>query len=360
MIPIDSRAVPAAAERLVHLARPTAILSEGGVMRVPDGEPVDEGVALVVATSGTSAEPKLVELERDAIEAAVKGSAEALAASAGDGWVLCVPTSHVAGMLVLYRGLILGAPVDVHPGFDPRRIGAVQESSFISIVPTMLVRLLDAGVELDRFTAILVGGGHLRPDLRERAERVGGRIVETYGLTESCGGVVYDGVPLAGVAVRVDANGGIELGGPTLMKRYRSDPGATMNAFTDDGWLRTRDVARLDGEGKLHVVGRIDDAITTGGETVWPREVESVVGLHPKVADVSVVGRRDAEWGERVVALVVPRDPADAPTLEELRTLATERLGRYKAPRELEIVTDLPRTAIGKVRRPGETMVTPE
>jgi O-succinylbenzoic acid--CoA ligase len=330
------------------------------MMRPPDGEPVDDGVALVVPTSGTSAEPKLAELERDAIEAAVKGSAEALAASAGDGWVLCVPTSHVAGMLVLYRGLILGAPVDVHPGFDPRRIGAVREMSFVSIVPTMLVRLLDAGVELDGFTAILVGGGHLRPDLRERAERAGGRIVETYGLTESCGGVVYDGVPLAGVAVRVDQIGGVELGGPTLMKRYRSDPGATMDAFTVDGWLRTRDVATFDGEGRLDVVGRIDDAITTGGETVWPREVESVVALHPKVADVSVVGRRDAEWGERVVALVVPRDPADAPTLEELRTLATERLGRYKAPRELEIVTALPRTAIGKVRRPGETMVTPE
>lgn len=360
VIPIDTRAVPAAAERLVRLARPTAILSEGGMMRPPDGEPVDDGVALVVPTSGTSAEPKLAELERDAIEAAVKGSAEALAASAGDGWVLCVPTSHVAGMLVLYRGLILGAPVDVHPGFDPRRIGAVREMSFVSIVPTMLVRLLDAGVELDGFTAILVGGGHLRPDLRERAERAGGRIVETYGLTESCGGVVYDGVPLAGVAVRVDQIGGVELGGPTLMKRYRSDPGATMDAFTVDGWLRTRDVATFDGEGRLDVVGRIDDAITTGGETVWPREVESVVALHPKVADVSVVGRRDAEWGERVVALVVPRDPADAPTLEELRTLATERLGRYKAPRELEIVTDLPRTAIGKVRRPGETMVTPE
>jgi len=360
VIPIDSRAAPAAAERLVRRARPTAVLSEGGMMRPPDGEPVDGGVALVVATSGTSAEPKLVELERDAIEAAVKGSAEALAASADDGWVLCVPTSHVAGMLVLYRCLILGAPVDVHPGFDPRRIGAVQEMSFVSIVPTMLVRLLDAGVELDGFTAILVGGGHLRPDLRERAERAGGRIVETYGLTESCGGVVYDGVPLAGVAVRVDANGGIELGGPTLMRRYRSDPGATMDAFTDDGWLRTRDVATFDGEGKLDVVGRIDDAITTGGETVWPREVESIVALHPKVAEVSVVGRLDAEWGERVVALVVPQNPADAPTLEELRALATERLGRYKAPRELEIVTDLPRTAIGKVRRPGETMVTPE
>ena len=343
--------------------------------RLPDGEPVDDGVALVVATSGTSAEAKLVELERDAIQAAVKASAEALAASAGDGWVLCVPTSHVAGMLVLYRGLILGGPVDVHPGFDPRRIGAVPRNnkgrSFVSIVPTMLLRLLDAGVGLDGFAAILVGGGHLRPDLRERAERAGGRIVETYGLTESCGGVVYDGVPrggggraaggpLGGGGGRAAAHGTIELGGPTLMKGYRSDPGATTDAFTDDGWLRTRDVATFDGEGKLDVVGRIDDAITTGGETVWPREVESVVALHPKVADVSVVGRPDVEWGERIVALVVPRDPANPPALEELRMLATERLGRYKAPRELEIVTDLPRTAIGKVRRPGETMVTPE
>jgi O-succinylbenzoic acid--CoA ligase len=330
------------------------VLSSAGMQRLSDGEPVDDGVALVVATSGTSGRSKLVELERRAIDSAVRASAEALSASAGDGWLLCLPTSHVAAMLVLFRGLLLDAPVVVHPSFDPHRIGAEREMSFVSVVPTMLVRLLDAGIDLGAFTGILVGGAHLRPDLRERAERAGARIVETYGLTESCGGVVYDGVPLGGVGVRVDATDTIELGGPTLMKGYRSDPGSTADAFTDDGWLRTRDAGRVDPDGRLHVVGRVDDAITTGGETVWPREVESLIGLHPKVGEVSVIGRRDAEWGERVVALVVPRDPADPPTLEELRTLATERLDRYKAPREVEIVTRLPRTAIGKVRRPAE------
>ena len=139
--------------------------------RPPDGEPVDDGVALVVATSGTSAEPKLVELERDAIEAAVKGSAEALAASASEGWVLCVPTSHVAGMLVLYRGLILGAPVDVHAGFDPRRIGAVQEMSFVSIVPTMLDVCSAHGFSATLHTGVVWQVEGLERSLRSRPPR---------------------------------------------------------------------------------------------------------------------------------------------------------------------------------------------
>jgi O-succinylbenzoic acid--CoA ligase len=358
VLPIDARLPRRAAERLVRLARPTvAVTAEGGttaVRRLDDGVPVDTGVALVVATSGTTGEPKLVELERHAIEAAVSASAEALDASRDDGWLLCLSPSHVAGMLVLFRGLLLGAPVDIHPSFDPKRIVATR-SEFVSIVPTMLVWLLDAGVDVGAFKSILVGGGHLRSDVRERAERAGARIVETYGLTESCGGVVYEGVPFDGVGVRIHPEGVIELAGPTLMKGYRFDPTATADAFTADGWLKTRDAGTLDPDGRLHVAGRIDDAITTGGETVWPIEVESVLALHRKVADVSVIGRPDPEWGERVVAVVVPRDPSDAPTLDELRALATDRLARYKAPRELEIVARLPRTTTGKVRRPAES-----
>jgi O-succinylbenzoic acid--CoA ligase len=176
-------------------------------------------------------------------------------------------------------------------------------------------------------------------------------VTETYGLTESCGGVVYDGLPLAGMEMRIDEDGGIQLKGPTLMLGYRFDPEATAMAFTQDGWLRPGDAGEIDAEGRLHVVGRVDDLINTGGERVWPREVEASLRTHPKVVEVAVGGRLDPEWGQRVTAWVVPTDPADPPTLDELRDHAAEAIARHKAPRELVLVDELPRTFSGKVRR---------
>jgi O-succinylbenzoic acid--CoA ligase len=176
-------------------------------------------------------------------------------------------------------------------------------------------------------------------------------VIETYGLTESCGGVVYEGRPLPSVEMRVNVDGGIELRGPMLMLGYRFDPEATRAAFTAEGWLRPGDAGEIDAQGRLHVVGRIDDLINTGGEKVWPQEVEAALREHRKVADVGVGGRLDAEWGQRVVAFVVPADAASPPTLEELRDFAAGRIGRHKAPRELVLVDELPRTVSGKLRR---------
>lgn len=355
LLPIDPRLPRTEAEAILRLARPTAVVTEvegePSGRRTDDGVAADEGVVLLVHTSGTAGAPKLVEFERRSVDAAVAASALALEATPRDPWICCLPLSHVGGMLVLLRGVLLGAPVSVHPGFDPALVGAERAAAFVSVVPTMLLRLLDAGTELSRFRAILVGGAHLRPELRERAERAGARVTETYGLTESCGGVVYDGYPLPGVEVRINRDGGIELRGPTTMLGYRFDDDATARAFTEDGWLRPGDAGEMDADGRLHVVGRIDDLINTGGEKVWPREVEVAIGDHPKVAEVGVGGRLDPEWGQRVVAFVVPTDPADPPTLEELRELATRRIGRHKAPRQLELVDRLPRTFSGKLRR---------
>ena len=215
----------------------------------------------------------------------------------------------------------------------------------------MLARLLDTGVDLTRFRAILVGGAHLSPELRERAERGGARVIETYGLTESCGGVVYDGLPLPGVQMRVDDDGGIELNGPTLMRGYRFDEQATADAFTPDGWLRPGDAGEIDREGRLHVVGRIDDLINTGGEKVWPHEVEAALRAHPQVAEIAAGGRLDPEWGQRVVVWVVPTDASDPPTLDGLRGFAATTLARHKLPRELVVAAELPHTLSGKVRR---------
>jgi O-succinylbenzoic acid--CoA ligase len=354
-MPVDSRLPKLEADALLRIARPTVLISAPGgdpvVTRLEDGRPVDEGVVLVVHTSGTAGDPKLVEFDRGGIDGAVAASALALEATPRDPWICCLPLAHVGGMLVLLRGVLLGAPVAVHPSFDPALVRAEAAAAFVSVVPTMLGRLLDAGVDLARFRAILVGGAHLTPGLRARAEAAGARVIETYGLTESCGGVVYDGLPLPGVETRVNDDGGIELRGPMLMLGYRFDPEATKEAFTDDGWLRPGDAGEIDADGRLHVVGRVDDLINSGGEKVWPQEVESALREHPGVGEVGVGGRLDAEWGQRVVAFVVPVDPTNAPTLEELRDFAGARIGRHKAPRELVLVDELPHSFSGKLRR---------
>ncbi|HEU4355885.1 MAG TPA: fatty acid--CoA ligase family protein, partial [Actinomycetota bacterium] len=334
-------------------ARPTVLVSSEGRERRADGLPAESDVVLVVPTSGTGGEPKLVQFDRAAIETAVAASAQALEATSQDRWLCCLPLAHIGGLLILLRGVLLRAPVIVHPGFDTEAVAAVRDVAFTSVVPTMLVRLLDAGVDLSGFRAILVGGANLSPDIRERAQAVGAHLVETYGLTESCGGVVYEGLPLPGVQVRIDAEGGIELAGPMLMLGYRFDAEGTARAFTPDGWLRPGDAGEIDPQGRLHVIGRVDDLINSGGENVWPQEVEAALRTHPKVGDVLVRGRPDPEWGQRVVAWVVAADPADPPTLEELRAHAALRLARHKVPRELVPVQVLLRTPAGKPRTAG-------
>lgn len=355
LLPIDPRLPSTEIDGLLRLARPTVVVSGSGgrvvAERLEDGVAAEPGIVLVVHTSGTAGTPKLAQFDRRAIDAAVAASALALEATANDPWICCLPLAHVGGMLVLMRGVLLAAPVSVHPTFDPGLVQSERDAAFISVVPTMLRRLLDAEADVAHFGAILVGGAHLSPDLRERAERAGARVIETYGLTETCGGVVYDGRPLSGVEVRINEDGGVELRGPMLMLGYRSDAASTDGAFTKDGWLRPGDAGEIDADGRLHVVGRIDDLINTGGEKVWPEEIEAALRPHPKVAEVGVGGRLDSEWGQRVVAFVVPADPGDPPTLEELRSFASTQIARHKAPRELVLVAALPRTFSGKLRR---------
>jgi len=345
LLPVDHRLPEPAARDLLERGEPTAILSDDGLRRLPAGRPADPAVALVIPTSGSSGRPRLVELSRTAVEAAVGSSLRALAAGAGDGWVSCLPLAHIGGLLVLLRALLEGAPLIF------RSAGELDPSGgypFISIVPTQLARALDAGVDLGGYRAMVVGGGGMERALEERAAESGARCVVTYGLTQSCGGVVYDGLPLPGVGVRVTDGGEVQLGGPTLLSGYRDGAGAGLTA---DGWLPTGDAGWLDDGGRLHLQGRLDDLIVTGGENVWPGEVEAALRSHPAVADCAVFGRPDATWGQRVVAAVVPRNPAAPPTLEELRDHVGAVMGRHRAPRELVIVEELPRTALGKLRR---------
>ncbi len=258
------------------------------------------------------------------------------------------------GMLVLLRHVVFDTPVTVldRLGLDPLDpTQGVPAGANVALVPTMLRRLVAAGADLSRFGILLVGGADVGAGLAELVTDLGGRAVSTYGLTESCGGIAYDGRLFDGTRARIEADGGIEMRGPTVMEGYRHDPAATAAAFTLDGWLRTGDAGALEPDGSLRVDGRADDAIRTGAETVWPQEVELALRGHPKVADVAVAGRPDPEWGQQVVAFVVPTDRNDPPGMEELRAFAAERIARFKSPKAVVLISDVPRTSSGKIRR---------
>ncbi|HEX3607035.1 MAG TPA: AMP-binding protein [Candidatus Dormibacteraeota bacterium] len=350
LLPVDPRLPAPAVDALLRRARPTLLVEPDETRRLASGLRCDPAVAAVVATSGSTGEPRLVELDRAAVTASVGASAVALGADAADGWLSCLTPAHVGGLLVLYRAVVLGCPLVVHGGFDVDAVAGERGCVYVSLAATMLVRLLDTGADLGRFRTALVGGSAMPAGLAERAAAARTRAVATYGLTESCGGVVYDGLPLPGVGVAIGEGGEVELSGPTLMRGYRGDPTATGAALAG-GRLRTGDAGRLDGDGRLWVEGRIEEVIVSGGVKIWPAHLEAVLRDHPGVADVAVTGAPDALWGERVVAVVVPADPAAPPSLDELRDHAGARVGRHQAPRELRIVEALPRTALGKVRR---------
>jgi o-succinylbenzoate---CoA ligase len=353
LMPVDVRLSAREQRAVVERARPRLLVTPENEVMYADPAPIDpERAWIVIATSGVTGTPKLAELPRTALGSAVAGSLSALDASAFDPWVACLTPAHVGGLLVLLRGAMAGAPIDVFEPFDAARLlRLAPDGAHVALVPTMLRRLVAVAADLSHLGALLVGGGSVDPALRDAAARLGARVVSTYGLTESCGGVVYDGVPFDGTGVRVASDGEIQLSGPTLMEGYRADPSATADVFTLDGWLRTGDLGEIDPEGRPVVRGRADDAIRTGGETVWPDEVEAALRSHPGVADVAVAGVPDPEWGQRVAAWIVPADRTDPPTLDELRARCRERIARFKAPSELILVESIPRTASGKVRR---------
>lgn len=350
VFPVDERLPAPALDAVMERLRPSHVLDADGLRRVAQGPAVAEGIGVVVATSGTEGEPRLVELPRTAVVAAVERSLAAIGADADAPWLCMLPFAHIGGLLVVLRAAITGASVDVVGRFDPDAIAA-SRARYVSVVPTQLRRFVEAGTDLARFDAMLVGGADLDAGLRAAAEGRGARVVHTYGMTETCGGVVYDGVPFPDVDVRVRDDGRILVGGPTLFRRYRGDADATGAAFDDAGRFVTSDLGRVGDDGRLAVLGRADDAITTGGETVMPLAVERVLAAHPAVDEVAVVGRPDPEWGERVVAVVVPARDGAPPTLDDLREHARATLPAWAAPRELVLVESLPRTVSGKVRR---------
>jgi len=338
---VDARLVgPARSAQLAALA-PSRVIGDDGVeVRVAGGHGVEPGDALVVATSGSIAAPRAAVLTHGAVAAsAVATSARLGVDPEADRWLCCLPCAHIGGLALVTRALVTGTALDVHPGFDAGLVerAASEGATLVSLVATTLRRLDNPGA----FRTIVLGGAAVPASIPANT-------VTTWGLTETGSGVVYDGVALDGVEVQ-EAHGELFVRAPMCARAYRD--GTPIDAVGPDGtrgWLATGDAGRVV-DGRVEVHGRLAEVIVTGGEKVWPAEVERVIGALDAVGEVAVWRRADPEWGHRVVAWVVPA--GDPPTLDEVRAKVGATLPPWAAPRELVIVAALPRAPSGKVVR---------
>jgi o-succinylbenzoate---CoA ligase len=324
----------------------------------------------VLGTSGSTGQPKWVQLSSAALNSAAAAT-HARLGGAGR-WLLALPTHHVAGLVVLVRAALAGmapAVLDLRGGFDPVAFGALarrlaEEAGrcYTALVPTQLTRLLATDPHpLAGFDTVLLGGAAAPEQMLRRARMAGVHVVTTYGMTETAGGCVYDGWPLDGVQVRVNGTGAetgsVELAGPMLAVGYLDAAQQTAVAFRD-GWFRTSDLGRFDGQGRLQVLGRADDVIVTGGLNVAPAEVEAVLSGLPGVAAACVVGLPDPDWGQRVTAVVIPVDPGRPPDPAALRVAARRLLTGAQVPKEIVLFDALPLCGVGKPdRRAVRTML---
>jgi O-succinylbenzoic acid--CoA ligase len=305
-------------------------------------------------TSGSSGAPDPVGLTYGNFLWSAVASGFNIGVDPEDRWLCCLPLSHISGLSIVMRSVIYGTTAVVHDGFDVDQVGEALEGDrigIVSLVATMLTRLLEAGADLSGPRALLVGGGPVPEEPLEEALGQGATVVQTYGLTEACSQVTTlaptdarrklgsAGRPLLTTHLRIQ-DGEILVQGPTVAP----------TCVDADGWLHTGDLGHIDEEGFLYVEDRMDDMIVSGGENVVPAEVEKVLLRHPEVADAAVVGREDPEWQQAVTAIVVLED-GSAATPDDLRRHCAEFLAGFKVPKRVELAAALPRTPSGKLMR---------
>ena len=342
LVPVNTRLTRAEREAVLDSARPALLLDslpeidESRAMRGERRSHVDPGdVVVVIHTSGTTGRPKPVELTYGNFDASALANAANLGVDSDDRWLCCMPLFHVGGLSILTRSAINQTEAVIHDGFDVDRVKTAltdEQITLVSLVPTQLSRLLEAGLERPpHLRAILLGGGPIPRNLLETDLPV----IPTYGMTETCS-QVWTGKPLPGAEIANGPDGELLVKGPMVAPK----------AVADDGWLHTGDRGHIDEHGNLTVEGRIADTIVTGGENVSAAEVEDVLLSHPLVDDVAVVGRPDPDWGQVVTAFIV-----GAANPSELRAYARERLAGYKVPKQIRHTREIPRNAAGKILR---------
>ncbi len=355
--PIDPRLPPGPRQAVLDAIQPTVLVRFSHEDDRPErqpwtgGRPVADGDALVISTSGTSGRAKGVIHTHDSVRASAAATSRAMAVDpAIDHWLACLPLAHIGGLSVVLRALLTGTRLTVHPTFDPAAVTDAATNGGVNLV-SLVTRALNQ-VPTDLFRVVLIGGAAPPDDLAAN-------VIPTYGMTETGSGVIYgrrllDGCQIglrddAGHAVdEPDRSGAILIRGPMLFRGYRHQA----NPFVDGDWFPTGDLGRWRDDGSLVVDGRADDVIVSGGQKIWPITLERTIATHPAVAESAVVGRPDDDWGQRVVAVVVPVDGASPPSLADIKTLVTKTLPAWWAPKELEIrTTPLPRTALGKLQR---------
>jgi O-succinylbenzoic acid--CoA ligase len=331
---LDRRSSPR--RRLEELARlgATAVRDSNGQTTLTNGTPVDDEIGAVMLTSGSSGEPKAVELTWSALAASAVLTQSTLRADAPPVWLPCLPACHVGGLAVILRAVMSDATLLWGDGED-LEAAAKHGATHVSVVRTQLARH-----DVSGYHAVLLGGARPPVTLPEN-------VVTTWGMTETGSGVVYDGVALAGVDV-ASVNGELCVRSPTLFRSYRDAPKPyVVGPDGRDDWFPTGDAGAVE-NGRVSVKGRIGFVINTGGEKLWPEDLEVVLSQLAGVIDVAVTGVVDPEWGERVVALIVSDGSVSE---DELRAVANDRIGPWAKPKEIRFVTAIPRTANGKIRR---------
>jgi o-succinylbenzoate---CoA ligase len=360
LLPLGPRLSAEERAAVVEAEEPAVDLDDAGELTQTEadlpllGEHDMDDLACRVLTSGSTGLPEPVGLTYGNFLWSAVASAFNIGVEPDDRWLCCLPLSHVSGLGIVMRSVIYGTAAVVHDGFDVGRVAASLEDdgiSVVSLVATMLARLLDAGADLSRPRAILIGGGPVPEDSLEEALGRGATVVQTYGLTEACSQVTTlapadarrklgsAGRPLLTTHLRIQ-DGEILVQGPTVAPGWADA----------DGWLHTGDLGHIDEEGFLYVDDRIDDMIVSGGENVVPAEVEKVLLRHPEVADAAVVGREDPEWQQAVTAIVVLVEGSRT-TPDQLRHHCAESLAGFKVPKRIELAAALPRTPSGKLMR---------
>ena len=338
ILPIDQRLRPAGKKMLMDTMAPSEVIDASFTSSsLPNGRPLQDGDALVIASSGSTGTPKGIIHTHSSVLAGAQASATRLQLTSDDHWLVCIPVSHVGGFSVISRALHTGAALTLHPTFDAT---AVEQALKSGVTHTSLVATALSRIDTSLFRTILLGGSSAPDNLPSN-------VITTYGMTETGGGVVYDGMPLDNVEIRI-VDGKIFLRCPMLMRAYCDD----QTISVDDGWYATGDIGEIDDNGKLSVHGRQTDLIITGGENVWPSVVENSLASHPIVNQVVVRGIPDTTWGQRVVAYVALNDSAqtsEAKLLSDLREHVKQTLPAFCAPQQIVVLAEFPRTSLGKV-----------